>query len=170
MWRMLVPTVLVLAFVLKGCDRSEVQKRVDEMRERDAANERASIPLAVKHVRASFLIRGNEWFGALEDGTRLRLRSPKISAEPIKKGRPYCCRWLGEITVSAAEWQSDPPMDTSLPFSVSYTVLVQDSKRIEVIEMTGPPIGPLTIEEADSFPPSAGDAPVTSSATPRDSR
>ena len=79
------PSVCVFALVLAagGCDRSEIAKRAEDIRERNAANERVCIPLAVRKVRGHFLIRGNDWFGYMEDGTRLRLESPKVTAEYI---------------------------------------------------------------------------------------
>ena len=145
--------VCVPALLLAACDRDGIRQRAEEIRERNAANERVCVPLAVRKVREDFFIRGNEWFGYMADGTRLRLESPKVTVEPIKDGRPYCCKWLGEITVTAERWRTVPPVEMSLPFSMTWTVLVQDSNRVAVTDRSGPEIAPISAEEAASFPP-----------------
>ena len=138
--RWLTACLLALAVTFTACDRSVIEKRAEEIRERNAANERFCIPLAVRAVRENWLVKGNEWFGKMRDGSLVKLRLPVVNAVPLQKGKPYSCRWMGEISITAERWETHPPVDTSVPFSMSYTVLVQDSKRLKIMETTGPDI------------------------------
>jgi hypothetical protein len=139
-WRGICAGLLVLAMVFAGCDSGEVQRRADEIRERNAQSARLSSAMAVRKVRERWLVRDGKWFGMHDDGSFVRLDSPNVGVTPIKNGRPYCCRWLGEITISAERWRTERPVDTTLPFALTYTVLVQDSARIEVMETSGPDV------------------------------
>jgi len=139
--------LFALAMVFAGCDSGALKRQVSEIHERNAANERECIPLAVRKVRDQWLVRDGRWYGKLDDGSLVRLDSPELSTTAVKKGRPYCCRWLGEIAISAKSWRTEPAVATDLPFSLTYTVLVQDSKRIEVVEVSGPDVEPPSPDE-----------------------
>ena len=84
--------LLALAMAFAGCDSGALERQVNEMRERNAANERQCIPLAVRKVRERWLVRDGKWYGKLDDGSLVRLDSPELSTTAVKKGRPYCCR------------------------------------------------------------------------------
>ena len=129
-----------MAMLLSGCDPGEMRRRVEEIRKRNAANERACIPLAVRHVRERWLIRDGNWFGKLPDGSLVRLDSPEVTVNTVKKGRPYCCRWMGEIAIFARVWRTDPATESTPPFSMTYTVVVQDSSHIDVVEVSRPDV------------------------------
>jgi hypothetical protein len=134
--------LLALVVAAAGCDSGDVQRRVNEIRERNEQNDRESRGVAARKVREKWLVRDGNWYGKLEDGSLVRLDAPNVSATPIEKGRPYCCKWLGEITVTADRWRTEPAMDTPAPFSLTYTVLVQDSSRVEFVELSGPQVMP----------------------------
>ncbi len=137
--------------VLFGFNRNEIEQRAAEIRSRNAQNERASLPIAARKARENWLVRGNDWFGKMPDGSLVRLESPEVSAEPLKIGRPYCCRWYGEISITADRWQTSPPSETKEPFSTTYRVLVQDAKRIEMATESGPEITPPNAAEIAVF-------------------
>jgi len=143
------PLVAFLSF-----NRNEIEKRAEEIRKRNAQNERDAIPRAAKKVRAQWLVQGGDWFGKLPDGSLVRLESPEVKATALKQGRPYCCRWYGEISLKADRWQNSATTETKEPFAMTYTVVVQDSKKIEVLETSGPEI----------TPPGAGELAIFSAA------
>jgi hypothetical protein len=134
--------VLALSVTLAGCGPGDVERRASEIHERNLQNDRLSRAMAVRKVRERWLVRDGKWFGKCDDGSVVRLDSPVVSATAIKKGRPYCCRWLGEVTISAARWRTGRAVEATRPFSVTYTVLVQDSSRIEVVEVSGTDVTP----------------------------
>jgi len=134
--------VIALAVILAGCDSKQVEQRVKEIRERNRGTDRESSSQATRKVREQWLVQNGSWYGKLDDGSLVRLDSPAVTATAIKKGRPYCCKWLGEISITAERWRTEPSMDTSLPFSLTYTVLVQDSARLQFVEISGPTVTP----------------------------
>jgi len=140
------PCVLYLGF-----NRNEIERRAEEIRRRNALTARASVPIAARKVRENWLVQDRDWFGRLPDGSLVRLESPEVKAEPLKAGRPYCCRWYGEISIKADRWQAFPPRETTEPFSMTYTVLVQDSKCIEATATAGSEITPPNAGEIASF-------------------
>ena len=140
------PLVAFLSF-----NRNEVEKRAAEIRKRNAQNERASIPIAAKKAREHWLVRDGDWFGKLPDGSLVRLESPEIKATALKEGRPYCCRWFGEISIKADRWQNSNAAEPKEPFAMTYTIVVQDSKKIEVLETSGPEITPPSAGEVAEF-------------------
>jgi len=129
--------LLVIAVMFAGCDARMVKQRAILIRERNAQNDRESSAIAVRKVREQWLVRDGKWFGKLSDGTLVRLDSLRISSTAIKKGRPYCCKWLGEVTISSGHWWTTSAEDTSLPYSLTYTVLVRDSSRIDFVDTAG---------------------------------
>lgn len=142
---------LLFAVWLAGCDGGTVERRAVAIRARNAQNDRESSTMSAARVREQWFVRDGQWFGKLGDGSLVRLDSPVISSAPIKQGRPYCCKWLGEVTVAAARWRSQPARDTSQPYCLTYTVLVRDSSRIEVAEVTGVMVVPPSPGEIAAF-------------------
>ena len=62
-----------------------------------------------------------------------RSKCPRVESRTKNEGgKPFFCRWSGEISVTATRWKSNPPTDTSAPISVTYSVLMQDSKRMAI--------------------------------------
>jgi len=136
-----------------GFNRNEIEKRAGQIRRRNAQTERESIPIAARKVREHWLVQGGDWFGRLPDGSLVRLESPQVKATALKQGRPYCCRWYGEISIKADRWQNSTTAEPKEPFAMTYTVVVQDSKKIEVLETSGPEIMPPNAKELAKFPP-----------------
>jgi hypothetical protein len=128
------PLVAVLSF-----NRNEIEKRAGEIRKRNAQNERDGKRMAAQLVRETWHLKGSDWFGRMADGRVFRLESPQVSATTLKEGRPYCCRWFGEISVKADRWDFGATPEKE-PFVKTYTVLVTDSKRAEILENTGPKV------------------------------
>jgi hypothetical protein len=137
--------------IFLGFNRDEIEKRAEEIRKRNAQTERESIPIAARKVRQNWLVQDGYWFGRLPDGSLVRLEAPEVKATTLKHGRPYCCRWYGKISIKADRWQSSAVTETKEPFAVACTVLVQDSKRIEVLETSGPEVTAPSAGEAYSF-------------------
>ena len=76
---------------------------------------------------------------------------------PRRQGSWSCCLGdngsiSGEITVTATRWKSNPPTDTSAPISVTYSVLMQDSKRMAIDPMDNIEVEPPTRAEIAAFP------------------
>jgi len=138
MWAVL----LLIAGLLAGCDARVVERNAMAIRERNVQNDRESGTLSARKVHEQWFVRDGHWYGKFDDGSLVCLDSPTISATAIKQGRPYCCKWLGEITVAAGHWCTKPASDTSLPYCLTYTVLVRDSSRIEFVQISGPAVRP----------------------------
>ncbi|MEQ1853874.1 MAG: hypothetical protein ABMA01_20040 [Chthoniobacteraceae bacterium] len=122
-----------------GIHRNEIERLANDIRIRNARNERESIRKAVATIRAEWQMQGGDWFGRLADGEVIRLEAPQVSVTTLKEGRPLCCRWYGEIAVKADRWDH-PGTPEKEPFLKTYTVLVRDSKQVEILDTTGPEV------------------------------
>ncbi len=140
------PLVAFLSF-----NRNEIEKRAEEIRRLNAQNARASVPIAVRKAREHWLVRDGNWFGKMPDGSLVRLETPAVKATALKEGRPYCCRWFGEISIKADRWQNSTALESKEPFAMTYTIVVQDSKKIEVLETSGPEITAPSANEIAGF-------------------
>ena len=70
-----------------------------------------------------------------------RSKCPRVESRTKNEGgKPFC------------RWKSNPPTDTSPPISVTYSVLMQDSKRMASDPMHNIEVEPPTRAEIAAFP------------------
>jgi hypothetical protein len=122
-----------------GIRRNEIERLANDIRIRNARNERESIRMAVAIIRAGWYVQGRDWIGKLADGKILWLEAPQVSVTTLKEGRPLCCRWYGEIAVKAYPRDHSQTPEKE-PFVKTYTVLVRDWKQVEILAATGPEV------------------------------
>lgn len=81
-----------------------------------------------------------------------RSKCPRLESRTKNEGRKAIRRWSGEISVTATGWKSNPLDDTSAPISVTYSVLMQDSKPMAIDPMHNIEVEPPTRAEIAAFP------------------
>jgi hypothetical protein len=142
--------VFILIF-LAGCDRSVVQERADAIRERNARLDHVSKIRVMREVRKHWVIIGDAWFGRLADGSMLRLDSPVVTVAPVKAGKPFCCNWLGDVTITANRWQSHPVSPSPGPFVMKYQAIMESAENYVLTSITGGGVTPPTVAEMEAF-------------------
>lgn len=143
---------VLIVCTFPACERREIEKAKDAVLEQSAKLNHESILIARSEVRRLWAVEGEVWYGKLTDGTILRLDSPRVESRTKNEGRKPFCRWSGEITITATRWKSNPPTDTTAPISVTYSVLMQDSKRMSIDPTEDIEVEPPTRAEIAAFP------------------
>lgn len=143
---------VLIVCTFAACERREIDRAKEAVLEQSAKLNHESILIARSEVRRLWAVEGDVWYGKLTDGTVLRLDSPRVESRTKNEGRKPFCRWSGEITVTATRWKSNPPTDTSAPISVTYAILMQDSKRMAIDPLEDIEVEPPTRAEIAAFP------------------
>ena len=141
-----------VACTFPACERNEIEKARQSVVEQTAKTNQESVIIARREIRKLWAVQGALWYGKLADGTVLRLDSPRVESRTKNEDKKAFCRWSGEITVTATRWKSNPPADTSAPIAVTYSVLMQDSKRMAIEAMNDIEIEPPTRKDIAEFP------------------
>ncbi len=81
-----------------------------------------------------------------------RSKNPRLESRTKNEGRKPFCRWSGEFAATATRWKCNPPTDTSAPISFTYSVLMQDSKRMAIEPMDNIEVEAPTCAEIAAFP------------------
>jgi hypothetical protein len=146
------PRLLIFSLIfISGCDRSVVKERADAIRERNARLDHVSKIRVLREVRKHWVIIGDAWFGRLADSSKLRLDSPVVTVAPVKAGKPFCCNWLGEVTITASHWQSHPASNSSRPFVMKYQATMESAGHYILTVCAGEDVTPLTVKELAEF-------------------
>jgi hypothetical protein len=143
--------ILLFLIFMQGCDRGVVKERADAIRERNARLDHVSKIRVTREIRKHWTIRGDAWFGKLPGGSFLRLESPVVTVAPVKAGRPVCCNWLGEVTITASRWDSHPASSSARPFVMKYQAILESAGHYTLTAIAGEDVTPLSTGEIAMF-------------------
>jgi hypothetical protein len=141
---------LIAGMLLRACDKS-VEQRADAIRTRNAKLDQVSKARVMKEMQKHWVVRDGAWYGKLADGTLLRLESPKVTIEPVKEGKPFCCNWMGEASIQADHWERLPTRAGAAPFIVNYRALLEGEGHYSITAMAGPEVSPPDEKEMAAF-------------------
>ena len=142
---------LVLLVLLGSCNRNAVAERAEEIRARNAKLDQVSKAQVYKELRTHWSVRGGAWFGKLPDGSVLRLDAPTVTVTPITDGKPFCCTWMGEVTLQANHWEHRPAPTPLRPFAMKYLALLETGGHYGVAAADGKEIVPANENEIGAF-------------------
>ncbi len=81
----------------------------------------------------------------------LRLDSPIMTVASVKTGKPFCCNWLGEVTITANHWPSQSASISREPFVMKYQALMDSAEHYSLTAITGEAVNPPTVKEMAVF-------------------
>jgi hypothetical protein len=138
--------VSIFGAMLGACDRA-VEQRTQAIREQNVLLDRSAKFGVMKEVRKRWTIAGDAWFGKFPDGSVIRLDSPTVSISSVKAGKPFCCNWLGEVTIIAKHFERKPTSPAPGPFVMKYDAVMESPGRYSITSHAGPEVAPAGAKE-----------------------
>jgi hypothetical protein len=139
--------LLLLTFLLAGCDRQSLQQQVAIVRQFSAREDRLYTEQALQQIGKTYWTpRDHAWLGKLPDGRIVRLENPRDIAAPLPS-RAFYSGWHLQLTITSEQWRTYPPSRNAQPFQAVYAITRHGAENWDIDVTGGTATTPLQRED-----------------------